>query len=379
MSRRVLVFGPAYLDRVLLVDRPLLDPARGGPLDRSVEARVESGEGPGLSLRDPIGGTLEIDPPTDWPGPLGSLRLLSPLDPGAGRPWVRRLTALGWHDDLGGMGAGFASALDGTLVSALGPESDPTSRAISDRLAGESIPHLPIRVPDRPADWTLLLTSGPHGDKLPVGFRGCHASLASLPDARATLPRPDLVVVAGLSNRLASQALRARPGTIRMLAPAMRNMTDRDPPLGDLAGLVDILCGNREEWSALPEPDRARLLGTLSLQALTDGPRGALVRFRDPRGSWSELSVPAFPRSSPPRDTNRAGEAFASTLVSSLLDSGWHPGPADPAPVRSAALRASAAAALELGLVRFGFPSPSEIDLALSTPNGPPQGEPPPE
>ena len=40
MSRRIQVFGPAYLDRVVRVDRPLHDPDKAHPLDQSVDGEV---------------------------------------------------------------------------------------------------------------------------------------------------------------------------------------------------------------------------------------------------------------------------------------------------------------------------------------------------
>jgi len=52
-------------------------------------------------------------------------------------------------------------------VSALGPVDDPTSRAVADLLAARGVVHRPIRVVDRAADWTLLVTSAEHGGKLP--------------------------------------------------------------------------------------------------------------------------------------------------------------------------------------------------------------------
>ena len=78
--------------------------------------------------------------------------------------------------------------------------------------------------------------------------------------------------------------------------------------------------------------------------------------------------MPAFPRRQPPRDTNRAGESYAATLLSTLLDHGWDAasGVVDDALIRTAAQRASAAAALELDRVDFGFPSDAEIDAALA-------------
>ncbi len=181
MMRRILIFGPAYLDRVLHVDRPVVDPGLGLPLDQSVDGLWKFGEG--LTLIDPNGSEIAVELPGDWPGPTGAVALSRAL-PGGPQPWRRAVRGVSWHDDLGGMGAGFAAALGGELVSALGPEDDPTSRAVADRLAHAGIAHRPIRVANHPADWTLLVTSGVFGDKLPIGFRGCHAALKSVPGPR---------------------------------------------------------------------------------------------------------------------------------------------------------------------------------------------------
>lgn len=353
---RVQVFGPAYLDRVLRVDRPLVA-AGEPPLDQSVDGSLTFGEG--LRFLDPSGSTLVVDLPPGWPGPTGLVRLARPLGDATGG---RTLTARGlaWHDDLGGMGAGFASALGGELVSALGPEDDPISRAVIDRLASAGVRHRPLRIAAHPADWTLLVTSGPFGDKLPVGFRGCHAAIESLEG----LADPcDLRVVASLPNRLASQALRAAGARVRLFAPSMRNMTDRASPVGRFAVDVDVLCCNRREWESLE--DREQVAWLLSILAVTDGANGSVLRFTTPEGEPGRVEVPAFPRSDPPRDTNRAGEAFAATLVATLLDALWSPGISDPSLVARAGLRASAAAALVLDRPGFGFPDAAEIDAAL--------------
>ena len=97
------------------------------------------------------------------------------------------------------------------------------------------------------------------------------------------------------------------------------------------------------------------------------GPRGSTVRFTTPAGDAGILRIPAFPRERPPRDTNRAGEAYAATLISTLLDQGWYAasGVVEEGLIRLAGERASAAAALVLDRVDFGFPSPAEIDAAL--------------
>src|SRR4051794_26407448 len=100
MARRTLVFGPAYLDRVLRTDRALIEPEHGGPLDQSVDGAWKFG--PGLRLVDPAGGTIEVAVPDGWPGPCGEVAL-SRVVSGAPAPWRRSVGGVSWHDDLGGM------------------------------------------------------------------------------------------------------------------------------------------------------------------------------------------------------------------------------------------------------------------------------------
>ncbi|RUL85067.1 PfkB family carbohydrate kinase [Tautonia sociabilis] len=362
MSRRVLVFGPAYLDRVLRVDRPLLPDGLGGPLDLSVGVtgeEVAPGES-ALRLIDPEGGTIEVEPPDDWPmAPGTTIHLDRPLSPGAG-PWRHRVLGETWLDDLGGMGAGFASALGGALVTPLGPPDDPMSRRIAELLRAQGIPCRCLDRPRERTDWTLLLTSGPHGDKLPVGFRsGLPRPGEALPEAEPV----DLLVAASLTNRHAASAFDGVRSRVRMFAPTLRNMTDPACPVLRLAPRIDLLCCNRREWEALP--DREAVADRIPIVSITDGPAGGVVRFRDPGGVSRELSEPAFPRRRPPRDTNRAGECFASALITALLDAGWTPGPVDAEVIRASCRRASAAAALVLDRDRFGFPAKAEVEEAL--------------
>jgi hypothetical protein len=363
MSRRITVHGPAYLDRVVRVDGPLVDPALGPPLDQSVDGQLRFGGESGLQFRDPSGYEIELDCQPDWPGPVGQIDLSRRLRVGAtGRRSVR---ATAWRDDLGGMGAGFASALGGTLLSALGPESDPVSREVAARLESAKIAHRAIRIDDQVADWTLLLSSGRHGDKLAVGFRGCHAAIG-LDPLDATLGEPcDTQIVAALPNRLAARILKAADARLRVFAPAMRNMLDTECPISGFAGSIDILCCNRREWESLD--DREEVAWRVSILAITDGPNGSFVRYTGPTGESGRLTIAAFPRSRPPRDTNRAGEAYASTLLATLLDHDWRPegGVIDADLIGLGARRASAAAGLVLDRADFGFPSPEEIDAAV--------------
>lgn len=350
--RKTLVFGPAYLDRVLKVDRPL---AEGGAIDRSVSGRWEAVEGPDLLVEGLPEGDLRVVPPDDWPGPSGTIRV------GEGRPGrpAREVRGLAWHDDLGGMGAGFAKALGGTLHLLLGDEAEPIGRRVVGLLDGAGILHRARHVPGRVGEWTLLLTSGEYGDKLPIGFRDPGPDVDEPGDEGPC----DLLVAASMTNRRASAALAHRSAGVRLFAPAMRNMTDTAPKISSFAGNIDVLCCNRGEWESLA--DREEVAWRVSILAVTDGPRGAEVRYTTPTGEAGLAAVPAFPRRSPPKDTNRAGEAFASALVTTLLDAGWSPGTTDDDLIRLAAARASAAAALILDRVDFGFPTASEIDGAL--------------
>lgn len=363
MGRQVVVIGPAYLDRVLRIDQPLTGDSAAPPLDQSIEGHWKFAKTHSVTLRDPAGGVIAITPPPDWPGPWGEVALECPIRPGSsGR---LDIAAVSWQDDLGGMGAGFASALGGVLHSALGLESDPASRLIAEMLDRYGIEHDVIRVPDRPADWTLLISSGSCGDKLAIGFRGCHAAIDPGEIARRAQVPCDLMVVAGLPNPLARAALSTSGSTTRLFAPAMRNMTDARKPIRDFAGRVHILCCNRAEWEALEDPEA--IAHQVPIVAVTDGPRGIELRFTAPGERSSRLAVPAFPRSRPPRDTNRAGEAFASAFVMALMERGWRGDARDVNAdlVQEAAARGAAAAALELDLLEFGFPGPAEIDRAL--------------
>ncbi len=357
-SRRVThVFGPAYLDRVVHVDRPLHE-AGQSPLDQSVDGIWKFGEG--LTLRDPEGFAIAIALPAEWPGPQGTVELSRRL---GGDRSTRVIDAVGlsWHDDLGGMGAGYASALDGVLVSALGSKQDPMSIAVERRIQDLGLRHHPIRVAEHSADWTLLVTSGRHGDKLPVGFRGCHAAILTLEDFGTC----DLRVVASFPNRLAAQALRLDGAKLRVFAPAMRNMIDRESSVERFAEFVDLLCCNRHEWESLE--GREQVAWQVSVLAVTDGANGCVLRFTTPEGEAGRLELPAFPRANPPRDTNRAGEAFASTLVQTLMDEGWEPSHGTTASlIERAGLRASAAAGLVLDRVDFGFPTGRQIDMAVN-------------
>lgn len=357
---RVSVLGPAYLDRVLMVDRPLRPDPNAPAIDRSAEVVLfESSDRPDSPLILEAGqGRIRVDRlPDDWPGPRGLLQIESPGLVLNG-DWT--VEALSGHDDLGGMGAGFSKALGGTLHPILGDRSDPITMEIKQLLNGQGIRFEPTHRPGRASDWTLLVSSGQHGDKLPIGFRGI---LHDAPEFSRDAEPVDLLIVAGLSNRLARSALGSRPEAVRVFAPSIRNMRDSSPPVSSLIGRFDVLCLNRGEWLAFS--DRDAIADRLALLMVSDGPNGALIRSHREDGAIDEVHVPAFPRDRPPVDTNRAGETLASTLLLGLWEGGWRGGPVSRSLVESAGRRASAAAALQLDLPRFGFPDAGAIDQAM--------------
>jgi len=358
-----LVLGPAYLDRVIRVDQALTDPSLElPPIDRSVDGAWTLANQDGMiHLVDPLGASIGVEPPEGWSGRVGTISLARPVFAQAGS-LPRKVRGVDALDDLGGMGAGFASSLGGTLVSALGSSADPTSRAVEILLHRAGIRHEPARIEGHPADWTLLLSSGEHGDKLAVGFRGCHASWTDLGRWFDLACR--VRVVAALPNRILLQALGA-VGSSQVVAffPSSRNMLDRVDPISRFADRFDFLSCNRGEWRDLG--DQVTALDRVAVVAVTDGSAGALVRFRNSGGGRDEIQVPAFPRVEPIRDTNRAGEAFASTLLFTLIESGWTTGPVSADLIREAATRGSAAAALVLDRTDFGFATTREVDLAV--------------
>jgi ribokinase len=220
-------------------------------------------------------------------------------------------------------------------------------------------------VPDHPADWTLLITSGGFGDKLPIGFRGCHLAVDPASFVAHAGTSCELRVVASLPNEIAARLLGAPGAGMRLFAPAMRNVQDQEFPISQFAGSIDLLCCNRIEWQTLE--DRGEVRRKLPILVVTDGARGSMIRYTKPDGEPELLRLQAFPRKTPPRDTNRAGEAYGATFVASLLDQGWNAAVrvVEGSLIEFAARRASAAAALELDLIDFGFPRDEEIERAL--------------
>ena len=227
------------------------------------------------------------------------------------------------------MGAGYAAALGGELISALGPADDPASAAI----AGTPGPAtgsttIPCAAPTIAADWTLLLTSGDFGDKLPIGFRGCHAAL----DPEVIASRVASVVRrSGWSRRCRTLwPSRSCDGPERPSGSSPRrcatcatgSVPSRGSPMRSTSSVATAASGR--VWTTArrwPGGSRSWRSPTVRAAVASGSPRRP--------GEPGLVTVPAFERALPPRDTNRAGEAYAATLLTTLLDGGWSPGVAE--------------------------------------------------
>ena len=239
-------------------------------------------------------------------------------------------------------------------------DRSPTRRArrSSERLADLGIVHDPIRVFDHSGGLDLARS------RAASSATSCRSAFAAVTrrstpealDARAARavrpPRRGLVAQppGGASARRAGRGRPVlRPGDAEHARPRLSALelrrVDRHPELQS-PGVGDA---GRPRGGRLAsfDPGRDRRA------------RRKLGAVHDAGGRAGLLHVPAFPRDRPPRDTNRAGESYAATLVAPCsTTAGAPPGVVDDGLIRTAAQRASAAAALVLDRVDFGFPAP---------------------
>ncbi len=354
-----LVFGPAYLDIVVRIAGPIAD----RPIDLGCDGHFIPDTIDRLEIVCPGGASLTISGLNGSACPTGRLSTTHDVLPAGCR---REIEAIETLEDLGGMGAGYAGALGGRLISALACPSDPLSARVRNAIALHGIDHRPVTCGAiARADTTFIVTSGGYGDKLPIGLRGCHASLR--PEDVHVQEPAGIVVAASLRNALMHAVLAEHDRALRILAPSARNCRDREEPLGRLAAETDLLALNSGEWAELTASDRRAFEESRAILSITRGPDGAEILWRNERGDRESHIEPAFPRRRPPVDTNRAGEAFAANLIRKLVEMGWSNDgrPLSTEAIRSAAHHASAAAGLVIGMPRFGFPSCEDVERTV--------------
>ena len=257
-------------------------PGLGPPLDQSVDGVGRFGTGSILELVDPRGDVIEVELPDGWPGPAGVIELSHDLSTGLARAAAGPRADLARRPGRDGSGLRRGAWRDADQRPRTGRRPDqPGGR----RTAGPARASTTGRSgsPDHPADWTLLVTSGEHGDKLPIGFRGCHAALepGSLePCLQAGLRPAGRGRAAEPAGGPLSRGPRA-PGPA--LRPGDAEHARSRVPVSRFAGSIDLLCCNRREWETLD--DREEVAWRVSILVVTDGPAGASARFTQPRAS----------------------------------------------------------------------------------------------
>ena len=331
---QILVLGPVYLDLVLEVDRPLMPvmptagddasrPAARVVLDHSVYEISRSSEPAGeLIVRNNAHQSIEIFSTTAAMLPVtGTITVDRQL--AVAQAWRHRI-GLAAHRILpGGMGAGFAAALKSRVVAALGAndsqEPDADGQQLIERLRDAAVRLNPQLIQDVKTDTTVLLSSGPHGDKLPVGRRRAAGSLRCDAELSDTIRQSDVLVIAGHENQLTAELLQAAgKDCVIVFAPTWRNI---DPTTSELVAVldrIDYISCNEEEWRGLDGDSWLRQ--QVALITVTAGTKGATVHFRNQAGEPGSLHVPAYRAADRPVDTNRGGESFASAFLNCLLE-----------------------------------------------------------
>jgi hypothetical protein len=338
-----IVFGPAYLDVVLTLDRPLFTDSSAGLLDRSIAVTAAHPlPTRTLELVAPDGARLTIALPS---GKGTEYTLDEPLAPGL----ITAATATSVVKQLGGMGAGYALALGGILRCPLG--DDAVGRKVRTLLDAAGIQSQPITITDCPADISQVLIS-PAGDKLATGLRTAMARWEHTPEDTKLIRTAAAVVCCGPRNALIYELLTPMPMVPVMLAAALRNVTDTEVPLAAFADRIAYLSLNAMEWEHLP--GRSRVRAAVPVITITDGAKGSRVLLR----GGGELHIPAVPFRGTP-DSNHAGETYGAAMFAALQRAapGFHrSGRVPRAAAETAAYRASDLAGKQLAIHTFGFP-----------------------
>ncbi|MHB9024328.1 MAG: carbohydrate kinase family protein [Armatimonadota bacterium] len=361
---QILVYGPAYIDLVLEIDRPLL-PAPDVLLDQSLPAaRIVPGDAGTLRVLGPTGDHLVFHLSPEQTGEAATYHLSEPVlarlqGEGTGQIITGEYPDACMRRQLGGMGAGYARALNGLLRAPIGlrrGKPDTVGCQVLQELARYEIRHQPCFLPDCPSDTSLIILTT-RGDKLAIGLRQAMVRWRATDDDRALAAQAGALVFCGAPNGLMAEVLCHGSTAPVMCAPAMRNVLDAEVPLAGLASRIHYLTLNALEWAHLEGKERLR--ETVPVISVTDGPRGSRIFF-----SGDELAVPAVPRSTP-ANTNRAGETYGVVFFRTLLrecPDFMQPGNAQAPLVELAARLASTQAARQLDYEGFAFPPDDEIE-----------------
>jgi sugar/nucleoside kinase (ribokinase family) len=346
-SDRPLIFGPAYLDVVLTLDRPLL--ADGPTLDQSLPAaRLTPRDDGVVEVTEPAGDRLTcLLPPgsAEW---AAAYELCEPVlaRTRPGQVLVGEYPVVRAVRQLGGMGAGYAKALGGLLRMPVG--DDAVGCEVLRLLAAHGIDAVPALLPGCASDTSLLLQTS-SGDKLAIGVRRAMTRWQAGEEDHALAKGAGALVFCGAPNALLAAVLEQSPDIPVMCAPALRNACDRSVPLAALAAKIDYLTLNVLEWVQLE--DRERLRREVPVITVTEGARGSRVLLGE-----REIHLPAAPVHGPV-DTNRAGETYGAVFFQILRRTcPDFPRGVTAEAAEQAAHCAAMQAAKQLALREFGFP-----------------------
>ncbi len=365
----ILVYGPAYIDYLLETTPPLIADLPTVLLDQSLPAKRADVRDDGVILLEgPNGDRMEFQLPPAYRQAGATYHAREPvlarlLKSDTARPVVGTYPVLSFGEELGGMGAGYATALAGVLRMPLGTTGavpDATGRAVLEKLAQYGIASLPCLLPHCASDTSLVIYTA-RGDKLAVGARQAMRRWAVNAADRAMVAGAGGLVFCGAPNSLTREILSWEPGVPVMCAPAMRNVVDTTVPLAALATGIHYLTLNMLEWTH--SPDRDRLRAVIPLISVTDGPRGSYLYCRD-----EEFFIPALPHPGP-TNTNRAGETYGATVFRTVLRLApdFHrDGHVPTAVARQAGAYAARQAWKQLEFTDFAFPLADETDMTAT-------------
>lgn len=318
---RPLVFGPAYLDLVLTLAQPLLAPEQAPVrvLDQSLPAARMLPRNDGLlEVRGPTGDRLRLPLPPAMAACAATYELCEPVLMRVCGPQTDRILDSHYPVEdisrqLGGMGAGYAKALDGLLRMPLGCKDgrpDAVGREVFDLLAHHAIASAPACIADCESDTSLLLQSR-QGDKLAIGVRQAMTRWQVSPEDHTLAAQASALVFCGAPNPLAAAVLERAPAIPVMFAPALRNVSDQMLPLSQLSERIHYLSLNALEWENMA--DRERLRRNIPVITVTEGARGSRILLGE-----REILIPAE-HFTGDADTNRAGETYGATFFRMLL------------------------------------------------------------
>jgi len=340
---RPLVYGPAYLDLVVTIDRAFCTSQR---VDKSIKVNAVTPNTAGaIRLRGENGDDLHFPLPVEFHEYAADCYLCETVL-NNDELISDSYRVISVKCQLGGMGAGYALALHGLLRHPLG--TDTRGEFVRDALQRNGVTAL-AEISPGTSDLSLVILGAE--DKLTMGLRPRMTAWRATAEDIAHVSAASALCICGAPNALTAILLPHARNIPTMLAPSRRNIDDQVTPLADFAGAFSYLSLNRLEWEELPE--RQRWQRNTQVITITDGPHGCRVLL--PTGD--EFSLPALPHNGP-ADTNRCGETFAAAFFRTLLRESptFHQHGVPPSLAMIAAEYALAQAAKQLDIFEFGMP-----------------------